>query len=630
MGQKTEEFSQPLLKFASVAMVLFHLYTAANIPFRAFIQGAVHLGFAIIIIFLATPFTIRGKKNILTKTVNWMLIIAAFAFNFRIIAAMGEIPPWVSFNLSKLDFILALLAISVTIEATRRCTGLAMPLVIIFFLAYAFTGPFLPGIFAHPGLSLQRVLSTSYLTVQGIYGVPIGISSVDIFILVAYGGFMFNLGGGEFIMNFSKFLVGGMVGGIAKIAVVASAFFGTISGSGPANAASTGNFTIPTMIGMGYQREFAAAVESAASVGGQIMPPVMGAASFIMAEYLGVPYSKIMLAALFPSLLYYFGIFIAVDCQARLLGLNPLPRKEIPLAKDVFRGSSHIIISMVVLVYLLLVEQFGPSASGFWAIVSLVIAFIIEEAVIKRQFDIVNLLKRILDGCLQGAASGSLIAVASAAAGIILGIVDLSGLAIKFTSSLVSMSAGNIALLLVLTMLASIVLGMGLPTVACYILVAALAVPALIKAGILPIAAHMFSFYFAIMSNLTPPVALTAYVAAGIANANPIRTAFIGSRLGLMGFALPFVFIVRPGLLLEGSTFDIFYGIMIAVIAVSVVTFSLSGFFIRRLLLHERVLLFIGGVSLLYPAYYMDMIGILTSSAALLIIIKNKSRLAES
>jgi TRAP transporter 4TM/12TM fusion protein len=327
--------------------------------------------------------------------------------------------------------------------------------------------------------------------------------------------------------------------------------------------------------------------------------------------------------------LYYFGIFIAVDCQARLLGLKPLPRNEIPMARDVFQGSSPIIISVIVLIYLLLVEQFGPSSSGFWATATLIVSFIIQEAVTKKRFDIFDLWKKILDGCVQGAASGSLIAVASAAAGIILGIVDLSGLAIKFTSSLVALSAGNIVLLLVFTMIASIVLGMGLPTVACYILVSALAVPALIKVGILPIAAHMFSFYFAIMSNLTPPVALTAYVAAGIANANPIKTAFIGSRLGLMGFALPFVFIFRPSLLLEGSTFDIFYSIIIAIIAVLGVTFSLSGFLIRRLFLHERGLLFIGGLSLLYPAYYMDIIGIILFSAALLMIFKTRSRRAE-
>ncbi|MDL2210375.1 TRAP transporter fused permease subunit [Desulfovibrio sp. OttesenSCG-928-O18] len=593
----------------SVAMVLFQLYTAATFPLASFMQTAVHLGFALTIIFLANPLKWAGPWRIPGLIVTALLILGGLAFNLNVLWVQGDFPPMESYKMSPHNFFLAIVAIICVLEGARRVTGLIMVVVVLVFLAYCALGPYLPGMFGHPGIKLGRVLSTSYITIQGMYGIPLQMSSQEIFSLLAYGGFLFSFGGGDFIMDFSKIVVGRLVGGIAKIAVIASALFGTISGSGPANTASTGAFTIPTMIRSGYSPTFAAAVEASASVGGQLMPPVMGAASFLIAQNLNMPYGDLIIAAAIPSFLFYAAVFLAVDCESRLLNLKPLDQKDVPPVNSLFKGRWHVIASLAILIYLLVIEKYGVAYSGFWAIVALFATYLVQELIQYKRIRMGVLWEAFKDGSIQSAKSGSLIAATSAAAGIILGSIDLTGLAIKLTASLTSLAGGSTFLLLVFSMIASLILGMGLPTVACYILVAALAVPAMVQGGIPPLAAHLFAFYFAIMSNLTPPVALTAYVAAGIAKADPIRTSIVGSRLGIMGFAIPFVFVYRPGMLFIGSPIDTIYSIGVAVLAASTLVFGLMGYFRRKLAPLERLLLTFGGACLLWPTVSADIIG---------------------
>ncbi len=596
----------------SVAMVLFQLYTAATFPLSSFMQTAVHLGFALTIIFLTNPLQWKGKMLLPGKIVTGLCLVGGLAFNVNVLWVQGVFAPIESYRLSPHNFVLAIIALAVILEATRRVTGLIMVVVVLVFLAYCFAGPYLPGMLGHPGLRLGRVLSTSYLTIQGFYGIPLQMSAQEIFSLLAYGAFLFAMGGSDFIMDIAKITVGRMMGGIAKVAVIASGLFGTISGSGPANSASVGTFTIPAMIISGYRPAFAAAVEAAASVGGQIMPPVMGAASFLIAQNLSMPYGDLILAAAIPALLYYGAVFLSVDCEARRVNLKPLAGEEIPSWREVLTGRMHIVLSIALLVYLLDIGKYGVAFSGFWAIVANFAGYLAQELVLYRRIRVRVLAGAVRDGCVNASKSGSLIAVTSAAAGIILGIIDLSGFAIKLTSSLTELAGGSTYLLLVLSMVASIILGMGLPTVACYILVAALAVPAMIAGGIEPLAAHMFAFYFAIMSNLTPPVALTAYVAAGIAKSNPIHVACIGTRLGIMGFAIPYVFAYRPGVFLLGSAWDIVYSTGICLLASSALVFGFMGYLRRKLGIHERFLLVFGGGALLWPTVYADCIGIVS------------------
>lgn len=596
--------------YLSIAMTLFQLYTAATFPLSSFMQTAVHLSFAMTIIFLSNPIECRSSLRVPAMLFTLFCLLGGLAFNLNVLMVQGDFPARESYSMSPHNLALSIIAIITILEATRRVTGIVMAIVVAVFFCYCFVGPYLPGMLGHPGLRLGRVLSTSYITIQGFYGIPLQMSAQEIFSLLAYGAFLFSFGGGDFILDLSKITVGKLTGGIAKVAVIASGLFGTISGSGPANTASVGAFTIPTMIRTGYTPTFAAAVEAAASVGGQIMPPVMGAASFLIAQNLNMPYGELILAAFIPSLLYYGAVFLSVDCESRRLRMKALETSEIPDWRKVLPGRMHIILSMLVLIYLLVIEKYGVAYAGFWAIVALFLCYAVQEMLLYRKIRLAPLREAICGGCVGAAKSGALIAATSAAAGIILGIIDLTGLAIKLTASLTSIAGGSTFVLLVMSMIASLILGMGLPTVACYILVAALAVPAMVAGGIEPLAAHMFAFYFAIMSNLTPPVALTAYVAAGIAKANPITVACVGTRLGIMGFAIPFVFAYRPGVFLIGSFGEIVYSTVICAIASGALVFGLMGYLKRKLSSFERIILIAGGAALLWPDVMADFIGI--------------------
>jgi TRAP transporter 4TM/12TM fusion protein len=593
-----------ILSIFAVGMAMFHEYTAATVPLSGFTQTSIHLGLAIVIIGLADLIKRSNEKFGWRDVASIGVVLGAIIFNMRIILTNGEIPPSVTAFLSVSDFVLAIIAIVLVLEATRRTTGITMSIVALVFIGYIFAGPYIPGFLGHNGATLQRLLSIVYLTGQGIYGVALKISATEIFPLVLYGTLMFAFGGGDLLMDVSQKFFGRQRGGIAKIAVISSALFGTISGAGPANAVATGTFTIPMMKKSGYSSRFAAAVEACASIGGQIMPPVMGASAFLMADFLNVSYGTLIKVALPAAMLYFLAVYIAVDVEAQKLSLVGLNKEEILPIWPRIKQDWHLLLSIGTLVYLLVIAQYGPGAAGFWAMVVLLITQSIVSVIRKTPFDF----SKFLEAIINGAKSASLIAVACACAGIILGVVDLSGLAIKMTSLMMLISKGNIAVMLIMTAIASMILGMALPTVACYIIVASLAVPPLIKLGLNPFAAHLFAFYFGLISNITPPVALTAYITAGIAGSKPIGTAITATRLGIAGFITPFVFAFQPGILLQGSNIGvIIYQIIDAVLVVLCVAIGLGGWWWKKPLnIIQRALLIIGSILIFIPIQILN------------------------
>lgn len=596
-----------VLTVVACLMALFHEYTTATLPLTGFLQMAVHLAFAMIIVALVQFMRNDSDHFNLKDLSSLLIIVCGLICNVRILATGGFISAKLTTNLSTMDTVLAILFILGILLAVKASIGNSMMVVAVVFLAYAFVGPWMPGLLKHNGITLNRLLSSAYLTVQGVFGTALSTSAKEIFPLMIYGGIMVAFGGGDLMMALAEQAFGRFRGGIAKVAVLSSALFGMVSGAGPANAATTGTFTIPMMKKSGYSKEFSAAVEATASVGGQIMPPIMGASAFIMAENLNLSYTTLILCAFPAALLYYLACFLSVDVEAQRLNLKAMSKEDIPDLKPILRESWYLLLSVGTLIVLLCVFNYGPGSAGFWATVVMFVSEIVANLVRRRRFPV----KKLLESVTDGARNASSIAVACACAGIILCVVDRSGLAVKMTSLMVTISGGNIALMLIMSAIASLIMGMALPTVACYVIVASLCAPPLINAGVLPIAAHFFAFYFGLISNITPPVALTAFVAAGIAKSNPIKTACVATRLGIAGFIVPFMFVFDPSILLQGSTFDIVVGLIRCTVVVLSVAVLIGGYWKNRplpllskiLILVSVVLIFLPYSALNIPSY---------------------------
>ena len=591
----------------ALAMLAFHEYTTATLPLSGFMQTAVHLGFAMTIICLGLICNSESPKIGYKELSAIFIIILTLAFNIRILVTQGYIPAKITANLSVSDTILAVCAVLAILMVTRRVIGMSMVWVAVVFILYALFGAYFPGLLQHKGLTINRLLSATYLTVEGIYGSPLQVSASDVFPLMMFGGILVTLGGGDLLMGIAQKALGTVRGGIAKVAVLSSALFGMLSGAGPANAATTGAITIPMMKRNGYDAAFAGAVEATASIGGQVMPPIMGAAAFIMATNLNVSYGYLVLCAAPAAVLYYVAIYIAVDSEAQRLNLVGMARENIPSIKPLLRDNWHLLISIVVIITLLVGFGFGAGTAGFWATVVLVISEVISCVIRRRVPD----KKQVLEDLVESVKNASSIAVSCACAGIILCVVDKSGLAIKMTSLMLSVTGGNIFLMLLMAAIASLIMGMALPTVACYIIVATMVAPSLINAGLDPFSAHFFAFYFGMISNITPPVALTAFVAAGIAKASPLKTATVATRLGVAGFILPFLFCWDPGVLLQGTGFEIVVALIRSTFVIVTTAFIVGGHvfemriptFLRLLMLAGVACIFLPFTTLNIPSY---------------------------
>ncbi len=586
----------------AIAMSLFHLYTAGFGVLEAIKQRGIHLTFVLVLIFMLYPATKKSLKKGVTIVDSIMIAASLYVGTYVMtqydaIANRGGVT-------TDLDIITGGILCVLVLEAARRATGKELPIMALLFVGYALFGNYIPGEFGHRGYSLERVIDHMFLTTEGIYGVALGVSATYIFLFILFGAFLSETGMARFFNALSMSIAGGSPGGPAKVAIFASGLLGMINGSAVANTATIGSFTIPLMKGIGYRPHFAAAVEATASTGGQIMPPVMGAAAFVMAEFLGMSYTDIMLAALIPATLYYLAVWCMVHFEARKLGLAGLPKEQLPAFWPTLKKQGHMILPILGIVGLLLTGMTPLYAAFFTIFMTIIVSYVQKET----RLTLKGLMK-----ALESGARGALgVAIACAVVGFIVGVSSLTSLGLTFGANILAFSQNNLLLTLILTMITCIILGMGLPTTACYIVGATIAAPALIKLGVQPIVAHFFVFYYACLSNLTPPVCLAAFTAAGMAGASPYQTGWTATRLAIAGFLVPFLAVYSPMLLLSGtfSGFELVEALITATIGVIGLSAALENYFLRSCTIYERVILGAGALCLMIPGIITDMIGL--------------------
>jgi TRAP transporter 4TM/12TM fusion protein len=590
------------------SLALFQLYTAYAGAFPDIIQRSIHIGLAMVLGFMMYAATDRSPKDRISIPDLVLAIIGAVvcfyaAINYDRIV----MNPGIS---NRVDLIFGVIACLLVVEMTRRILGWILPSIAVLTVIYAYVGPYLPDTFAHRGFGTEYILETLYMSTSGIWGNVTGVSATIMAGFLIFGSLLFYTGGGETFVDLAKALAGRSYGGPAKVSCFSSALFGTISGSAVANVVVDGVFNIPLMKKLRYKSEFAAAVEATASTGGQVTPPVMGAGAFIMAEFISTPYLKIALAATVPALLYYLGVLASVHFVARRDGLEKIPRELIPSVRKTLPKSASLFVPVVLLIYLM-TSGWDPTTSVFWATAAsaaLHLAGVRSAVMLKeRMFNIVKALE-------AGGKSIVLIAALCACAQIVIGMFNLTGLGIKISEMVIGLSMGIEFLALFFTMVVCVVLGMGLPTTAAYVLAASVAGPALIKLGVTPIAAHLFIFYFAIMSAITPPVCAAVYAAAAIAKSNWLTTGWMAVRMGLAGFIVPFLFVYCPALLFLGSPVETAWNVLVSAIGVIAMAGVSMGYFGDRNRWYETLLLAVGAFCLLKPGLITDLIGLLIVS----------------
>lgn len=601
----------------AILLSLFALYSGFMGVFPIFVQRGVHLMLVMILVFLTFPFS--NKKWAIWVDL-FLVIFSAVVFGYvainndAISFREGLISPVAPFQM-----IFGIIAILLVLEGTRRTVGLPLALFAFSAIIYGLWGGGLPGILGHRGWSLMHIINTVYLSNQGIFGSALGVSATYAILFILFGSFLSATKISALFFDLASIVAGKTRGGPAKIAVISSGFFGMISGATVANIYSTGTISIPLMKKLNYKASFAGAVEAAASTGGQILPPVMGAVAFMMADITGIPYIVIVKSALFPALLYFAGILMMVDLEAVKHGLKGLPAEEIPKMKETLK-KIYLILSPIVLVYLLL-----QGYSAFRA-VTISIMFTVVISVLNR--DTRLSVRGFFSALEDGAKNVLLLACACASAGIIMGVITLTGLALRFTGLVINQAGGSLLMPLLLTMFTCLILGMGLPTVPAYIVVCALAVPTLITLGLLPMQAHMFALYFAVLACVTPPVCMASFAAASIAGAPVNQTSFAAFKLALPGFIIPFSFALNPALLFVGEPLVVIWAIFSASVGIISLSSSLMGYLLGYLNVIQRIMLTIGGVFLIAKGIQSDIFGIaILSAMCLWQLIKKKKKI---
>lgn len=594
-----------IISLTAISFSLFHLYTSGFGSLPSWQHRAVHVSFGLLLLFMLFPFSkSKGFRmyDLIPIFLSCLVLIYTI-FDYPAIEYRTGQP-------NMLDLIIGTLLIVLVIEGVRRTNGILMSLLILFFLFYIFLGPYFPGLLGHQGYGYEKMIDTLFISTSGIFSTPVYTSSTVIVLFIVFGSFFLKSGAGKFFIDFAYLLVGKRRGGPALTAVASSAMLGTITGNGAANVAITGSFTIPMMKKIGYSPRFSAGVESVASQGGQLMPPIMGASIFIMAEMIGVPYIELIAYALIPAILYFLIAGTMVYMQAVKLGLKGASDEEIPKAVEVWKRVYFFL--PIIFIIGLMVLGFSPIIAGLYSIlITIGLSYINKEN---------RMGWRDILACLESAAKSSMIVVsACAGAGIIVGSVVLTGLGTRFSRLAVNLSGENLVLLLILVMIASIILGMGMSTVSAYVILAVLAAPALIDLGVSPVAAHMFVFYYGVMSGLTPPVAITAYTAAGIAGSPPNATAFTATKIGLGGFIVPFMFVYNEALLLQAESTIVIISIITSIIGAASIVFFIQGYLIRKTTLIERVLFLSASIALIIPGLLTDTIGIVCLSIAIIL-----------
>lgn len=599
----------------SLALTVFHLYTSGISMFTAWIQRDVHLGFMLMLVFLVYPLRQRNNPTVF----DWFLILLSIASGLYIIFFYQDIVDRLGIPTMP-DLVFGGIMIFVVLEATRRATGWVLVGIALVFLVYTLVGPWLPGLLAHKGYSVERIISQMYLTTEGIFGIPLGVSASYIFLFIFLTTMLEKLGMGKFLLDLAMSVMGRFTGGPAKTAVLGSGLMGSLTGSAVANVVGTGAFTIPLMKSSGYRSHFAGAVEACASAGGQLMPPIMGAAAFIIAEFLGIPYIHVVIAAIIPALLYYLCILFAVHFESSRLGLLGLPRKDLPSLKQVLKTGGHFLLPLFALIYFLGVVQYSPIRSAFYSIVCMfIISFVRWQSRINWS--------RFKEGAVAASKRTITVAMACATAGLVIGCINLSGLGLKISSLIISASGGILWLALILTAIMAIILGMGLPATAAYIVAGTMAAPALVKMGLYPLSAHLFVFYFAIISAITPPIALAAYGASAIAEADPLKIAVTACKIGVAAFIIPFMFAYDPLLVAHGDLVSILWATATAIIGIASLAGGVIGYVWRPAKAYERLLFVCGSLMLIYPNIYSDLIGLVIIGFALAVhVIRSRSK----
>ncbi|MBN1106846.1 MAG: TRAP transporter permease [Deltaproteobacteria bacterium] len=592
-----------LVAIIGIGISSFHLYTGGFGVFDAFLQRTVHLMTLMSLAFLLFP-TKKAWPQEKSALIDLPLALLCLAIGAYLVYHHDRLVTreWYWGPMTTLDVILGVATVLLSLESARRVVGPALPIIAVIFIGFALFGDRLPYPFTIRATPPLIFIDHMFLTTQAILGIPVGASATFVYLFILFGAFLEKTGASKFIIDFSMALVGKTTGGPAKVAIVASGLFGTVSGHSVANVYGTGMFTIPLMKRMGFRPDYAGAVEAASSAGGQIMPPIMGAAAFIMAETLGLPYIEVAKAALIPALLYYIALFTSVHLEALKSGLRGISRDEVPPLTKTLKEGAHFLIPLAVLIALL-VQGFTPFYAAFICILALVAVSMMNR---KSRLS----LSDFKDALILGARNSIVIAVSCGCAGIVVGALDVTGVGIKFVSIVTGLSMGILPLALVMVMASCMILGMGVPTAPAYIVVAMIAAPSLTNFGIPPMAAHMFVFYSALLSAITPPVALAAYAGAAISGGGVMTTGIIASKLGFVKFLVPYMFAYSTALLWMGEPATILWTFFSAIVGTLALAISLEGYCFTDVGMLNRVVFALAGLLGLVPETVTDAFGL--------------------
>ncbi|MCE0452739.1 TRAP transporter permease [Brevibacillus sp. AF8] len=598
----TRQLAGPMKWISFGLLVLFSLYQLSSTLFFTLppqIHRPIHLAFGLALVYLLYAGTSKGNNHKIGIVNMILALLGVFVSLYWVIDYEGLVTR--TGNYTTLDMVVGGIAVVLVLEAARRVVGIPIALIATIFLLYTYLGPYMPGFLEHRGNDVERIIGHSYYTLEGILGTPLAVSSTFIFLFVLFGAFLEKTGVGEYFNDLSLVIAGRRIGGPAKVAVFSSALQGTISGSSVANVVTSGAFTIPMMKRLGYRSEFAAAVEASSSTGGQIMPPVMGAAAFLMAEFIGVPYLEIAKSAILPAILFFVGIWIMTHFEAKRLGLRGLSKEELPNKKEVLK-KMYLLLPIVIIITALMMNISAERA----AIIGIVSTIVVGAFRKETRMSIADIFAALASGARMALG----VVAATACAGIIVGTITLTGIGLKLANGLIDLAGGQLLLTLFFTMIASLILGMGTPTTANYIITSTIAAPALIQLGVPAIAAHMFTFYFGIVADITPPVALAAFAASGIAKSKPIQTGVESTRLSIAAFMAPYIFVISPALLLINTTLlESIWVMLTSILGMIGVGAGLIGYWMSKLNILERILAIAGGVLAVIPGIETDIAG---------------------
>lgn len=595
-----------LLLALGAAIAAFHIYVLGVDPMNPWHLRALHVSMMAFLILLLIPARHHGRFWVALDTLLAIFVIISAAYT---IINLDQMKYRLVISPNEWDLLFAVGTVLIVLEVTRRTSGWALPIIAFSFILYALFGNSLPGVLWHQGLPFGRLAGMLYSD-QGIYGLITGISSTYVILFIIFGAFLEVSGVGKFFIDTAMAIAGRYRGGPAKIGVVASMLFAGISGSAIANVVSTGNFTIPLMKSVGYSPAIAGAIEAVSSTAGNLTPPIMGPSAFIMAEILGIPYGVILVKAFIPAALYFSCLFIMVDLEAGKQQLKGMPSEELPGLGQVFRARGHLVFPIIVMLYVLIVMQASPIKAALWSIVAAIITSWLRN---YTRIDAADVIKALY----QGSRRTMPVAAACISAGIIVAIIASTGIGARIGNGLLIIAGESVLLSLIVTMVVCIILGMGLPSVAAYVVAQSVMAPALIQVGVAPLAAHLFIFYFAIISAITPPIALAAFAGAGIAGANPFETAWQALRFGAAAFVVPYMFVYGPALLLETDVLTTLMALVTAALGIYLLAASIQGYLLTVASYFLRLITFASALAFMMPGWQSDAVGLGVSTVVI-------------